>query len=75
MSVVAAALAAALTTVSLQELIKLDFRVWGLPVIPLVALLVAFGLVGGVFAYVLTEGRLPKARLRKWFKVTPGNGP
>ena len=29
-------------------------------------------LVGGVFGYVLMEGRFPKARLRRWIKAPPG---
>ncbi|MBI5495747.1 MAG: AarF/ABC1/UbiB kinase family protein [Deltaproteobacteria bacterium] len=65
LSVVAAGLVAALTTAAVGELNKLDIRVWGIPVIPAVALAMSFILVGAISTYVLLEGRLPKARLRR----------
>ena len=67
-SVVAAGLVAALTSAAMDELIKLDIRLWGIPVIPLVALLGAFSLLVTVSLYVFFDGKMPKVSLRSLLK-------
>lgn len=68
LSVVAAGICAALVSGAVGDLAKLDVHVWGIPLVPVLALAMAFTLLVSVGTYVLLDGKLPKARLRTILK-------
>ena len=69
LSVVAAGICAALVTGAVGDLARLGVSLWGIPLVPILALMSAFALLVSVAAYVLMDGKLPKARFRTVLKL------
>jgi len=67
MTVFGAAMAAALTLGGIYVLAREDWRVFGLPLLPLVAFSVAGAMFGVAFTWFLTGGQLPKVSVSGLF--------
>jgi ubiquinone biosynthesis protein len=74
LSVVGGGVAAGLVVASMLELGRLDWRAWGVPVLPLLGLLSAGAVLALVVGYVVQDGKMPKASLRTVWRWL-GGGP